>query len=436
MNTRLIHRSCAWVLGAAAGLSACATAPAPIVLPLFTGQPASGLRLTLADMESEVTFTGNAVTVPKPAEPRVPKSDVRAQRSGDAISMQWTEAWHALLRLDADKPMDLRAFVDEGTLEFDVKAGDLSKSGFSVSMNCGKDCGRRVNQVQASRALAGRGWQHLSVALRCFERDGADFSAVTRPFVLESSGQGQVEVANVRLLSRGTPNTTCPDYRTQSVTPAPLQEVWAMDWWMPRHDKKLLDIRAAVAAGRNPDLVFIGDSITHGWENVGSKAWDRSFARYNAIGLGYGGDRTENVLWRLQHGELDGYRAKVVVLMIGTNNTGDRQEDPATTAAGVRRLLDEIQQRQPQARVLLLAVFPRDPKPGTRLRQINQRLNEILVTYADGRRVFFLDINAQLMNADGTLSQDILPDWLHLSEQGYERWARSIEPTLTRLMAD
>lgn len=419
----------------AALLAACASTPPTVVRTLFDGQPAPGLRLTLADMESETPFNASSVTVPKPEKPRVPQSDVRGTRSASSVSMQWSEAWHALLRLDAVQPMDLRPFLAEGTLEFDVKAGDLSKSGFSISMNCGKDCGRRVNQVEASRALAGKGWQHLRYALRCFDRDGADFSAVTRPFVLESSGTGQVEVANVRLVSRGTPNTTCPDYRTQSVTPAPLQEVWAMDWWMPRHQQKLADIRAAAAAGRGPQLVFIGDSITHGWENVGAKAWAATFAQHGAIGLGYGGDRTENVLWRLQNGELDGYRAKLFVVMIGTNNTGDRQEDPATTAAGVRRLLDEIRQRQPQARVLLLAVFPRDPQPGTRLRQINQRLNERLATFADGQQVLFQDINAQFMNADGTLSPDIMPDWLHLSEEGYARWARAIAPTVTRLLA-
>ena len=140
------------------------------------------------------------------------------------------------------------------------------------------------------------------------------------------------------------------------------------------------------------------------------------------------------MLWRLQHGELDGYRAKAIVMMIGTNNTGDRQEDPATTAAGIRRLLDEIQARQPQAKVLLLAIFPRDPKPDTKLRRINRAVNERIAGFADGRRVFFMDIGDRLSNPDGTLSADILPDWLHLSPEGYARWARAIEPTVLQLL--
>jgi beta-glucosidase len=121
--------------------------------------------------------------------------------------------------------------------------------------------------------------------------------------------------------------------------------------------------------------------------------------------------------------------------MIGTNNTGDRQEDPATTAAGIRRLLDEIAQRQPRAQVLLLAIFPRDKQPDSRLRRINEAINTLIAGHADGRRVHFLNINAALMNADGTLSEGILPDLLHLSEAGYRLWAEQVSPRLERLMA-
>jgi beta-glucosidase len=423
-------QACALTTLALLTAGAQATGPAPTVLTLFDGQPAAGLRLNLADVENETPFNAPQVTVPKTAKPLVPQSDVRASRQGDTVTMRWRDAWHALLRLDAERPMDLRAFVEQGTLAFEVKVGDLSRAGLSVSMNCGPDCSRRLNLVVASRGWAGQGWQKVALPLRCFVRDGADFSAVTRPFVLESSGTGEVEVGRVRLVTPAPATHSCPDYRTQSVTPAPLQEVWAMDWWMPRHQKKLDDIRAAVATGQAPRLVFIGDSITQGWEEAGAAAWATHFAGHRAIALGYGGDRTENALWRLQHGELDGYRAEAVVLMIGTNNTGDRQEDPATTAAGVRRLLDEVQQRQPQAKVLLLAVFPRDPKPGTRLRTLNQQLNQRLAAFADGQRVVFMDIGAQLMNADGTLSPEVMPDWLHLSPEGYARWARAIAPAL------
>lgn len=410
----------------AAALTACATPPAPAPLTLL---PA--LTIHIADMEAEVPLTGGELIVPKPARPRVPASEVRARRDGEALTLSWKDAWLAAVRLDSEQPLDLRGYL-EGTLEFDVQAGDLSKSGLSIAMSCGPDCGRRVNFVVGSRALSGRGWQHLSVPLHCFMRDGADFAQVKRPFVLESSGSGEVSLRKVQLLAHGgTPNVPCTDWRTQSVTAMPLQEVWSLEWWMPRHEKKLAEIRA------QPDtrLVFIGDSITHGWEDAGAPVWKHRFAPHKAINLGYGGDRTENVLWRLQHGELDGMAPKLIVMMIGTNNTGDRQEDPATTAAGIRRLLDEIATRQPQARVLLLGLFPRDPKPDTRLRRLNRRVNELIERSADGRRVFFLDIGAQLTEPDGTLAPEIFPDWLHLSEAGYERWARAIAPMVERLLA-
>ena len=421
----------------ASGSAAAAVLPD---LPLFVGQPAPGLSVDVADMEGHAVLDGTAVTVPKPERPRVPASRVQARRlakegGGEALQLQWQDAWYAAIRLESATPPDLRPYLAGGTLEFDVRSDDLLQAGLNIAMSCGPDCGRKVNYVVASRALAGKGWQRLSFALACFQRDGADFSRVSRPFVLETSGSGSVEIANVRIAASGQANAKCPDYRSQSVTPAPLQEIWALDWWLPRHEAKLKAIRELRAAGRNADLVFIGDSITQGWESVGQPVWDRRFKGHDALALGYGGDRTENVLWRLQHGELDGIRPKVIVLMIGTNNTGDRQEDPATTAAGIRRLIDEIQARQPAAQVLLLAIFPRDKQPGARLRQLNQRVNQIIAGFADGRRVHFLDIGPALMNPDGTLSEDILPDLLHLSEQGYERWARGIEPTLRTLMA-
>ena len=120
-----------------------------------------------------------------------------------------------------------------------------------------------------------------------------------------------------------------------------------------------------------------------------------------------------------------------VVMMIGTNNTGDRLEDPAFTVAGIQRNLDEIKKRQPQARVLLLALFPRGEKPDDLTRRHNARINALLPALADGRQVVFLDIGRALTNPDGTLSKDILPDWLHLSPQGYDIWARSLKATLT-----
>jgi beta-glucosidase len=210
-------------------------------------------------------------------------------------------------------------------------------------------------------------------------------------------------------------------------------EWWSADWWMPRHEQKLDEKNRLVAAGTPPQLVFIGDSITNYWETTGREVWQRHYAPYHALNLGFAGDRTENVLWRLQHGEIDGIAPKVAVLMIGTNNTGFRAEDPRTTAAGIRRIVGEIHRRMPGTRVLLLAIFPRGEKPDDDLRGINARVNRIVAGWKDVR---FLDIGAAFLNPDGTLSKDVMPDLLHPSEKGYEIWQRAMDPVLQQLLND
>jgi beta-glucosidase len=352
----------------------------------------------------------------------------------DTLMLQWKDTWYAPLNIAAPQAMDMQPWL-AGTLEVDLRVTDMANGGLNLKLSCGEGCERKLSLIEPARAITGQGWKHLAFPMSCFVHNGDDFSAVKHPFSFEVTGSGQVELAKLRLTTQGQANTSCPDYRTQSVTPAPQVDTWTQYWWPQRHEAKLEEIRRLKAAGTPPELVFIGDSITNGWETAGKPVWEANFAPYHALNLGYGGDYTENVLWRLQHGELDGFNAKVVTLMVGTNNTGNRQEDPATTAAGIRRVLDEILQRQPQAKVLLLAIFPRDKQPDSRLRQLNEAINKIIATYADGKRVFFLNINAALTNPDDTLSESIFPDMLHPNEAGYTRWAKAITPTLERLMA-
>jgi len=402
-------------------------------------EPGAGWTVELGDFDSHLPLNGDGVVLPKVDKPHGENNHVEARVSRrrtkrDALTMTWSDAWYASLRFDAAKPVDLRPFLAEGAVEFDLDAVDMAKAGLTFVVGCGTDCGRKLPYVMASRALQGKGWQHLVIPMRCFAHDGDDFSAVTRAFTLDSSGTGQAAIADLRFVRRAKGNVACPDYRTESVSPRPLEQVWSVDWWVPRHEQKLAEIAALRAASLQPDVVFIGDSITHNWENEGKAVWAANYARYHALDLGFGGDHTENVLWRLQHGELDGYRTRVVVMMIGTNNTGDRMEDPATTATGVHRLLDEVRRRQPDAKILLLAVFPRDEKPDSPLRRINDRLNATLATFADDRGVFFLDIDAALANPDGTLSRDVMPDLLHPNEKGYAIWADRMNPTLQNLL--
>ena len=188
------------------------------------------------------------------------------------------------------------------------------------------------------------------------------------------------------------------------------------------------------ASARPHDLLFIGDSITQGWEGAGRKTWEKYYGKRKALNLGISGDRTEHVIWRLNNGNLrKQQKAKVAVVMIGTNNTGHRDQDPGETADGVTRILSILRARCPDAKVLLLGVFPRDASPDGPKRRINDALNEKLATLHDGERGHFLDIGKHFLNGKGHLPKELMPDYLHPREKGYELWAEAIEPKLVEL---
>ncbi len=182
-------------------------------------------------------------------------------------------------------------------------------------------------------------------------------------------------------------------------------------------------------------LVFLGDSITHGWE--GHKAiWEAAFGQYKPANFGIGGDRTEHVLWRMDHGNFDGLKPKLTVIMIGTNNTGHRKaEEPAEqTCAGVKAIIERLAKKCPDSKVLLLGIFPRGEKPDDKLRLHNAAINELLAKLADGKKVQFLDIGKSFLQPDGTLSKEIMPDLLHLSPKGYQIWADAIKDKVGEMM--
>lgn len=202
-------------------------------------------------------------------------------------------------------------------------------------------------------------------------------------------------------------------------------------WWKARHEAK----HAEVAKG-GYDLVFLGDSITQGWEGAGKSTWAKYYANRKALNLGYSGDRTEHALWRLENGEIEGLSPKLVVIMLGTNNTGHRKDPPEQTAAGMRLILNLLKEKMPTAKFLLLAVFPREEKADGAMRQINDGVNAIYKTFADGDRVTYMDINAGMLQPDGTLTREIMPDLLHPKEKGYGIWAAAMEPFIAKTLGD
>jgi beta-glucosidase len=200
--------------------------------------------------------------------------------------------------------------------------------------------------------------------------------------------------------------------------------------WRKRHEAV-----SERAKQGNVDLVFLGDSITQGWEKNGKKAWDKHFAKYNPLNLGFGGDRTQHVLWRLDNGNVDGIDPKLVVLMIGTNNSNKDQYTGEEIGEGIQAIIKKLQEKLPKTKVLVLAVFPRGEKPGSQ-REKNAKASEIASKLADDKTVFFLDIGPKFVEADGTISKEIMPDRLHLSPKGYEIWAEAIDGKVKELMGE
>lgn len=221
-----------------------------------------------------------------------------------------------------------------------------------------------------------------------------------------------------------------------AIVPAPRE-----GGWMKRHES----FNERVKQG-NVDLVFIGDSITQGWENNGKKVWEEFYGKRNAVNLGIGGDRTQHVLWRLDHGNIDGIKPKLAVLMIGTNNSGTNTSEQI--AAGVKAIVEKLRAKLPETKVLVLAIFPRGANfdasknktekglVDDKNRKVNEGANEIIKGFADNKSVYYLDIGPKFLEKDGTLNREIMPDLLHLNEKSYRIWAEATEPKIKELLGE
>ncbi|MCM8527350.1 MAG: GDSL-type esterase/lipase family protein [Lentisphaeraceae bacterium] len=223
-----------------------------------------------------------------------------------------------------------------------------------------------------------------------------------------------------------------PKEKPLSVKPVVQDAKWAVKWWMPRHKEKI----ALKEKMGKVDLVFLGDSITHAFDNKGKEVWKKYYEKRNALNIGFSGDRTEHVLWRLNNGAVDGIKPKLLVMMIGTNNTGHRQDKPEDTALGIKTILETLGKKLPDTKVLMLAVFPRGAKPDDKLRVINDGINNIIKSYADNKKVFWLDINQKFLTSDGVLEKSVMNDLLHPNKDQYQVWADAIEPKVKELMGE
>jgi lysophospholipase L1-like esterase len=200
--------------------------------------------------------------------------------------------------------------------------------------------------------------------------------------------------------------------------------------FLKRHEAFLKDLKAK---NGEVGVLFVGDSITDGWRGKGKKTFDETYGGMDPLNIGIGGDRTQHVLWRLEHGEVEGISPRVAVLMIGTNNLGSNTNDEI--AAGVTKIVRTLREKLPRTKVLLLAIFPRGAKADDPNRARIKSINEQLAKLDDGgKTVKYLDIGPKFLEPDGTLPKEIMPDALHPNEKGYEIWAEAMGPTLEQMM--
>ena len=202
-------------------------------------------------------------------------------------------------------------------------------------------------------------------------------------------------------------------------------------WWI---DRVRANRDRIAREGGAYDVVMLGDSITHFWHDFdywtgGRRVWEKMSEEMRLLNLGYGGDNTRNLLWRLRNGELDGYRAKVFQILIGTNN----RDAPEVTAGEIGEIVRLVRAKHPESKIVLLSLFPREDKAEFHAR--NQAVNALIGKYADGKTVFHMDIGRVFLGADGHLKRGISPDndKLHLVGWGYELWWQAVAPKYREL---
>jgi lysophospholipase L1-like esterase len=199
--------------------------------------------------------------------------------------------------------------------------------------------------------------------------------------------------------------------------------------WKDRHE--LINKRVE-EAGEKAQVIFIGDSITQGWEGEGKEVWSKHFARYNAVNLGISGDRTQHVLWRLDNGNLKGLKPKAAVVMIGTNNSNGEDNTAGQIADGVTAIVRKLRDKLPDTKVLLVPIFPRGENFNNQRGKILQ-VNQVMQKLADERNILWLDFGHKFVTPEGRIPRELMPDYLHLSPRAYEIWADSINPLLGKI---
>jgi beta-glucosidase len=218
-------------------------------------------------------------------------------------------------------------------------------------------------------------------------------------------------------------------FANTAIEPVPKGEKW-----VARHEAMVERAQAG-----DIELLLLGDSITDYWDKRSPAVYEETFGKYKTANFGISADRTQHLLWRLQNGIGEGFSPKLVVLLIGTNNTGWEKDkttprnQPEEVIEGIKAVVAEITTRFPDAPLLMFGLFPRGDPDNPQRDQIKQ-VNEAMSKFADDRSIFYEDIGQQFLDAEGQIPEGIMPDKLHPGPDGYRIWARALQPYLKRFL--
>ena len=219
----------------------------------------------------------------------------------------------------------------------------------------------------------------------------------------------------------------CTVSGTSHVAVTPVPRPYAH--WMERHQGVLNRIQAGPA-----DLIFIGNSLTQRWESAGKAVWQAYYGDRNAVNMGFDGDGTQNVLWRLDHGEIDGSSPKLAVVLIGSNHVNGYTVEEISD--GIKAICCRIVSKLPRTKILLLSILPRGDASAAAAYRL-AKASEEAAKMVDNRTIYYLDIREKFLDADGNVSSVFMGvDHVHLTEEGYQELAGLLEPTIARLLKD
>jgi beta-glucosidase len=226
--------------------------------------------------------------------------------------------------------------------------------------------------------------------------------------------------------------TGCTGTTNTAVIPTDKIDV---KWWKERHEEVMQQIRE-----KDPQLILIGNSITHALDDESNiEFWEKYLDQYNTVNMGFGGDRTENVIWRLENGEIDGINPKVATLLIGTNNLDGNHyseiTDPEDLAEGIWKICKIISEKLPETEIALLAILPYGSKPEVYHNRLINETNDIIKHFPNkNSRIHYFDVGHVLLNDEGRVRRDLMPDYLHPNTEGYRLIFDALTPEIEKLM--